>query len=132
MVKDISITEKVKEKIKNGYYIEVEFMFGDADGYTTKEMGPFSEEEKMELIDAVETIQRCIDEYADTGRGGLDDYDHIKGFDKWFSDEIESPNQAISMVYEPNGCGIQASFDNYSVYYYDNGEKYNCEIIFEN
>ena len=129
-VKDVRITNKIPN-IKEGYYIEVTFMFGDADGYTTNEIGPFSDFEKDEMLDALATIQRCIDEYSDSGRCGYDEYNHIEGFKKWFSDDIDSAKQAIDMVYQPDGMGIQASFDDYTVYYYKNGEKYNCKVIYE-
>ena len=36
------------------------------------------------------------------------------------------------MVYEPNGYGDQAGFDYFEVFYYDNGEKYECLPLWVN
>lgn len=129
-VNEIVIKNKINEPIKDGFYIEVTFMFGDADGYQTEEMGPFSKKELPLLYDALETIQRCIDAYPNGRRGG-DTYNHVEGFNKWFNDYEYVPEQAIDMVYEPNGYGDQAGFDYFEVFYYDNGEKYECEVVFE-
>ena len=130
-VKNVIIKNRVNEPVKNGFYIEITFMFGDADGYQTEEMGPFSNEELPLLCDALDTINRCMIAYPN-GRGGGDTYNHVDGFEKWFdTDNEDAPKQAIDMVYTPDGWGDQAEFEYYHVFYYDNGQKYDCEIICE-
>lgn len=43
MIKDVKITQPItKEKIKEGFYVTVKFMYGDADGYHSETYGPFS------------------------------------------------------------------------------------------
>lgn len=133
-VKEVKITNPMEKEIKNGYYITVNFMYGDADGFVDREIGPFTEDEMDLLYDAIETLERCVHAYPN-GRCGDDTYDHIKGFSKWFGfeydDEDEIPEQAIEMEYEPDGWGGQASFEYYTVNYYKNGDPFECEIEWE-
>lgn len=133
---------KLPLEIKNGYYIIVKFMYGDADGYVEREMGPFNEGEMDSLFDAIETIERCINEYP-CGRGGIDTYNYVKGWVKWFGEREDyeeygdksepyiCPPQAIMMERTPDNWGSQATFDDYKVMYYDNNQPYECEITWD-
>lgn len=129
-IKNFKISDKC-EKHEQGYVIVVNWMYGDADGWSTSEIGTFSEEEKDKLFDAIVVCKRMEMAYPN-GRGGYDDYNSVDGFYRWFStDEEESEEKAIDMEYEPyDNC--QASFESFEVFYYnENGEKIKCDFEIE-
>jgi hypothetical protein len=138
---DIKIKGKVKlPEYRNNYMIEIEYMYGDADGDSADQIGPFdatNEAEMEELKDALITCKNMSEAYPH-GRGGYDDYTErvAPGFDKWFNPEDYECETgkvnpfAISMECDPI-CDGHASFKNYDLYYYDEvGTKHNCSVKF--
>jgi hypothetical protein len=138
---EISINDKVRlPEYKDCYMIEVKYMYGDADGYADDKIGTFdasNKEEMEELKDALITCRNMKNAYPH-GRGGCDDYDEdvAPGFDKWFNPEEYEDNTgkenpfAISMECDPFSDG-HASFDDYTLYYYDEvGTKHSCSVKF--
>lgn len=137
----IEIKDKaLKRKYFNAYVVECVAMFGDADGYGKVEVGGFVKGQDERYME--EFLKFCdrMQEAYPHGRGGYDHYNHVEGFDKWFNvdslkeDEYEAlPDKVKELstywLNDPQGDGIQASFDSYKVYYYDAlGVKYNVDV----
>lgn len=136
---EFRIGEKVKTPI-NAYIVRCEAMYGDADGYGELLIGPFKRNQDEEhLQDFIQFCERMKREYP-WGRGGGDDYNHVEGFNKWFcsdnlsEEEYEALPQTVKDVgdywlNDPQSDGSQASFEGYSVFYYDeNGAKFNVSV----
>lgn len=82
--------------------------------------------DEMDLLySAIETVERCLNEYPN-GCGDDDDYNGVEGWEEWFG--FTKHKQSIDMEYCPDGYGMQATFDNYRVLYYDNGKEHECEV----
>lgn len=77
MIKDIKIKEKVEMEVpKRGLYVELEWMYGDADGYKNVIVGPFPDNNKNLFIDFLNTLELMEKAYPH-GKGGCEDYYHI-------------------------------------------------------
>lgn len=139
----IQIGEKLKTPI-NAYVVEIETMYGDADGFGRIAVGGFKKDEEEEYLkDLLETCER-MDEAYPRGRGGYDNYDHVEGFNKWFNidDTTDEEYNAMSQrekelsaywEYNPQCDGGHASFYGYKVFYYDeNGVKYEVSVKLNN
>lgn len=136
----------LEPKYKDCFVFEVEVMYGDADGYGLLEVSGFKkdcEKSKSHMEDLVKSLEGMRSAYPH-GRGGSDDYDHVEGFSKWFGGEIsdefrewyenlEEWEQKFywnDWPYNPDGYGVQASFEEYKIFYYDEtGNKYEVELI---
>ena len=136
----------LEPKHKDCFAFEVEVMYGDADGYGLVEISGFKrdcEKSKAHMESLVETLEAMRAAYPN-GRGGCDTYNHLKGFQKWFSGEIpddfeeeyESLLEWEQKFYwndwprDPSGDGIQSSFEDYSIFYYDEfGSKHEVKVI---
>ncbi len=146
MIKDIKIKEKVEMEVpKRGLYVELEWMYGDADGYKNVIVGPFPDNNKNLFIDFLNTLELMEKAYPH-GKGGCEDYYHISEVRKFFdlySDEsenmrkedyeiIEKLNPKIEYV--PDGGGCAASFIGFRTFWYDGNSlnKYKINIICEN
>lgn len=139
------IKEQVMPKYKDSFVVKIKVMHGDADGYSELEVSGFRgncQKSKLHMEDLIQTLKEMEAEYPH-GRGGFDTYDHLEGFPKWFGGEIldehrdwyEDLEDWEQKMYwsdwplSPDGYGTQASFESYSVYYYDeNGVKYYVEV----
>lgn len=77
MIKDVIIENKKEEpQIEEGFYVDIEFMYGDADGYTNRTVGPFYPNQKEYLIQFLNMLEDCLNAYPN-GRGGEDDYEDV-------------------------------------------------------
>lgn len=137
----IDIKDKaLKDEYINAYVVECEAMYGDADGEGILEVGGFAKgKDEIYLEDFLGFCERMKVAYPH-GRGGYDDYNHIEGFDKWFdadnlADEdyhaLPEKVKFLSTYWlnDPQGDGMQASFEGYKVFYYDEqGIKYNTSV----
>lgn len=136
---NIAIGKKVLVPI-DSYVVEIETMYGDADGYGKIIVGDFKKGEESYLEDLLKTCNRMKDEYP-YGRGGGENYNHVEGFNKWFDidDTTEEEYEAIPerikndlstyWEYDPQGDGTHASYDGHKVFYYDeNGVKYKVSV----
>lgn len=140
------MAKPVDLKYKECFVVEVEAMYGDADGYGEVEVSGFKrdcEKSKEHMEDLIKTLERMLKAYPN-GRGGYDDYDHVEGFLKWFGGEIleefeefyESLEEWEQRLYwndwprDPSGDGMQSSMSSYEVFYYDEfGNKYEVAVI---
>jgi hypothetical protein len=134
---EFKVSKKPKKDTRKGYLLIIETMIGDADGEDTVEVGCFQKNELHLLEEVIEVCDRMIDAYPH-GRGGDDDYNHVKGFNKWFTEDCYDDEDEIKEIehlapfdwsYRPDGNGIQNSIEGYKVIYLDNGKEYKVEII---
>lgn len=139
MITHIEIGKEIKTDIpKEGFYVKLKWMYGDADGYAFKEIGPFPEERKDLYIEFLNVLNAMIAEYAKTGKGGFDAYDHIPGVEKFFCtdeffpDELHLDEDSYNFLYDldlrietvPNGYENEAELLSFTPYYHD-GENIN-------
>lgn len=79
-----NITESIpaKETPKDSYVIQIKVMQGDADGYRTFTMPPFTKDkDEISLQSLLETLKRMESEFSyETG------YKEILGFQQWFGE----------------------------------------------
>ncbi|QDP42919.1 hypothetical protein HWC53_gp170 [Bacillus phage vB_BmeM-Goe8] len=96
----------LEEKHVGTFEVEIEFMYGDADGYEKIKVGGFKkgeDEEKLsELIQLLSTLQFTLNHERSS----------VKGFDKWFGSDSEHQWLTDPFSYEP------ADLEGYKVYYY--------------
>lgn len=147
MIKDIKITKPIaNKKIKEGFYVTVEFMYGDADGYKKETYGPFTQKEKQYLINFLNMLEKCLAAYPN-GRGGFDDYhSKVKELKLWdmngdcdddayekLSQEERDVIERIGFEWEycPDGYGCQASIEDYEVKYYNSLDRVYCKVKLE-
>lgn len=140
------MTKPVESEYKDCFVFEVKVMYGDADGYGKVKISGFKkdcEKSQAHMEDLVKTFEGMKAAYPH-GRGGYDDYDHVEGFSRWFGgeilddfrDEYEKMEKWEQRLYwndwprDPAGDGIQSSFKNYDVFYYDSlGNKHEVKVI---
>lgn len=135
------IGEEVKTSYSLCYVVEIETMYGDADGYGQIVIGGFKPaQDEAHMVDLLDTLDRMGGAYPN-GRGGGDDYNHVEGFERWFSienipkDEYEKLPETIKSLstdweYSPDGYGFQASYEGYDIFFYDiSGKKFKVDMI---
>ena len=104
----------VPTRYTNTYKVQIEFMFGDADGYKTVTM--HINQDNEDLIPLLEFLDRSIARYP-RGRGGYDSYNDIEGFDRFAAEEYEEECMFF-WPYDP-GCDTQASIESFKVTFFD-------------
>ena len=83
----LEIKEKQKSQLHDHFEIEVQFMFGDADGYETlkfafeKSKYDNDLEFQEEVHDFIKSIQSCIDLDNIHGRGGFQSLEEL--YEEW-------------------------------------------------
>ena len=84
----VTIEGKTKKKqIEEGYYVKIEYMYGDADGYAKRTWGPFYKGEEDALLRFVNMLEKTLNAYPH-GRGGCDDYvDKVPELRNWLEYE---------------------------------------------
>lgn len=131
---------KVVEPPKNAFEVEINVYYGDADGFSSFVVGPFTPVvDNWALESLLRTLKAMYEEYAVIGRGGGSEYSysHVPGFDHWFGgdskvgDERSVEFRASALVGHPSwpadpfmeeawgDLHAQATYDNHTVYYYD-------------
>lgn len=141
MFKSLQLGDIISTNKEAGYYIKVNYMYGDADGYTTDEVGPFFKNEEKYVLAFVNMLQKCMDAYPD-GRSGVDEYrDKVAEIDVWTEnlefdtecpihytlngEELKEEDYAIikrigfELEHCPDGWGTEATIISYSVTYFD-------------
>jgi hypothetical protein len=135
----ITIEGKSKKKqIEEGYYVKIEYMHGDADGYAKRTWGPFYKGEEDALLRFINMLEKALDAYPN-GRGGCDDYvskvpelkEWLEGYEESVKKECKDcknnckpckiPEIRIGFEWEttPDGWYSDATIEGYSVKYYD-------------
>ena len=68
-MRKLVIKKNKKAKVKSGFYVEVDFMIGDADGYTSEKYGPFKDERAcMDFLDMLNSIDEEEDFKLSNGK----------------------------------------------------------------
>ena len=144
-MRKFKINEKPKtKKVKDGYYVKIDFMYGDADGSTTRKIGPFMKHEEAALDAFLTMLDKCLKAFPN-GKGGFDQFEEkVEELKIWnfayepdknetlpeIPDEIKSVIERLQFEWplEPGDWGTQADIIEYSVKYYDDGKCYNVDI----
>ena len=135
----IIIKEAIKEKtIEEGFYVYIDFMYGDADGFVTRTYGPFYKNEDKYLLEFLLMLDECLEAYPN-GRGGYDNYeDVVKSLEIWtdcnypdkIDDKFKEVIDRIDFRWEtcPDGYGCQASIEGYEVKFFNSTDKQYHEV----
>lgn len=120
----MKISETLMTQEKSGYYLECNFMIGDADGYEQKNY-------PIEPKNLEKTILFCLmmDKQYPRGRGGCDDYYMEKIHP--LAEEIFETVLNEDWAYEPYDGG-QCSWRKYEIILYKNGLKYKINYELDN
>lgn len=133
---------KIKDQLEsynNEFVIEIETMYGDADGEGIIIVGGFKKDDP-EIVnvmqDVVETLERMKSE-------NVDDYHSIEGFNKFFFNDHLSDEEYESMSMKEKSIAIEwerdptrldgefASLEGYTINYYDKeGRKFRVEATY--
>ena len=106
---------KTDVSIKNTFVLVIEFMHGDADGYSTEE---YHYSTPLQAVGCIEFYERCIEKYPH-GMGGNDGYWDVKGY-KEFGDEVIPMGSAYAEGH--------ANVQNIKMFYYNGvGAKFEVE-----
>lgn len=121
-VTDVGITTAVPTAtIRNKYVVECEFLYADGDNGCTREV-LFPEEAKLNLVEFLNFLNRCITKYQD-GRFGDDGYDMVEGWSQWAYKTINWPSDPAS------DGDYDATLTSVRVFYCDGtGQKYNTAL----
>ena len=121
---------------ERGFYIDMHYMYGDADGDKDTSTGPFPDDKKDLLIEFMNVLNEMV-EMDDT-----DDYCTIANYDRWFDASFHgrnlTPEQTfrknlnLQIEYTPDGWSTVARLTGWDVYYYDGTslDKYQVELSF--
>ena len=149
-MKKFKIKNKITSNNKDGYYVLANFMYGDADGYTDKKIGPFKKDEEIYLSMFLDMLDKCLNAFPN-GRGGFDEYeDKVEELKMWntayeYEDEEDESDyiaftnlsKEIIEVIErigfewpvtPDGWSVQASIKDYKVVYIENNVTYKVDV----
>ena len=145
-----------KANTKDGYYVKIKFMFGDADGYTDKRVGPFKKGEEEYLDMFLTMLDKCLKAFPN-GKGGFDTYEiqgkvnelklwnqdyepydeeEVEEYDK-FLESIEVTEKLQKLINRikfkwpctPDDFNSQAEILEYKVEYCENNTIYKVTII---
>ncbi len=140
---------------ESGFYLELTFMHGDADGYTTEKFGPFLDTEQDALINLIEILEK--QQESQIINNPEDTFDEVPGLYQWFEadcfdseeefvdsygQEMYSKDVAVienldvitkrTKLYwadNPDGYGDKASLDAFSITYFNEfGIEYDVEL----
>lgn len=130
----------IEERYLGCYVVEIKTMYGDADGYGKVIVGGFKKDfDENLMIDLLKTCERMEKAYPN-GRSGYDSYNHIEGFNRWFNiEDLDEDIWESLSEHEQNFTGdwesepgydeCQASYYDYSIFYYDDlGFKYEVNV----
>lgn len=107
---------KVKPKYKNKFVIEVEFMHGDADAYTTED---FICDDEAECKSVMESLKGDIP--MNPAEGGDENL-----YREW---ELKVFKSEDFIPYDTTGYDCPASYEGASAFFYDqNGEKFEVKF----
>lgn len=127
------VIKKQKPSPKCGYYIEVEFMHGDADDYSQSVSGPVQEDGLKEIEDIINLIEQVFtvsNKYEGKVIRG-EDLSRIDPNLRKYIDGYCDDSHKLHVEWPSDHCygGIGAWLDGYRVYYIDSyGKEFEVEI----
>lgn len=115
--------EVVIEVPKSQFKVQVNFMFGDADGSATEEV-LIDDNKRDELERFIKCLIMCNAAFPNGRGGGSEyDYDNVPDYDRYFSedwdDEETEPEIYCEHPNEPDGYGYQSTFRGFSITHFD-------------
>lgn len=125
-----------------GFYVRLDYMYGDADGSNSVIAGPFPEDKKhlyLEFLNLLDTMKS----WYPHGKGGYDGYEDVPGYAEWFGDDDFDPEddgampadlefiRSLGLEVEYWHDGLVASFQGYECYWHDGAtpDKYPVEPV---
>ena len=144
---------------KNCYKIIMDFMIGDADG--DEESVVFVTKDNPNIEEFLKCLEMCSKAFDETGMGGCDTFSDVPGYGKFFGDEdddeeeeddyeesdedeydededvyddaeeIQDRRIRADHPYQPDGMGIECSFEGYSITHFDgDGKEFAVDVTF--
>lgn len=120
-----------------GFYVDMKYMYGDADGYATHTVGPFPREREDLLLEFANVCQGMLELYPN-GKGDWDGYEDVPKYNAYFDEdydrEEEDPDQDVresvgaETEYAPDDSGCVASLQEYRCYYCDGSSPAKYEV----
>ena len=113
---------------EEGFYVTLQYMYCDADGYASHTAGPFPMEKRHLLIELLNVLDQMVKLYADTGKGGDEGYESVPLYNAWFDENYKGPEDddtefresiGLEIEYVPDGYGSIAKLTDFEVYYHD-------------
>ena len=120
---------------EEGFYIDIEYMYGDADGDAVRTVGPFPIAQKRLLLQLLNVLDQMASLYP-RGKGGYDGYESIPYYDEWFDEDERGDSEDddfrdkidLKTEYVPDGSGCIAKLVNFEVYYRDGRSLNHYEV----
>lgn len=78
---------------RNAYVLYAEGMHGDADGYTTIQLGPFAPGDTSGLETALRVLEAMKELNRSNWNGACENYSQIPGFEEHFGEEWPKDNE---------------------------------------
>ena len=139
MMKFITSEKEAGPSKGEGFYVDIDYMYGDADGYNTVTVGCFKQGEEAYLSEFLIMLNKCLEAYP-YGLSSDEIYeDAVPELSLWLRDrEVDDKHLAecigrigFEMEYEPGDWGGEASIEGYNVRYYNKKDErfYNVEVI---
>ena len=137
-IKDVRIAASATpaEIPKRGFYADLEYMYGDGDGYNNVTVGPFPDDKKHLFIAFLNLLEAMLEyEFED----GWDAYGNLPEYARWFdiSESDGTPDGdfiyslRLDTEYEPDDSGCVARLESYGIYYHDGAslDKYELSVV---
>lgn len=124
MFTDLKINTDLPKVPAQGFYVTLEWMFGDADGDVERTFGPIPHDRRDLVLELANLLEDMVVLYEDSGKGGYDGYEDVNNYNLWFeskkSDDKDQQirnNVGCEIEYTPDGSGCVAELTGYNVTY---------------
>lgn len=113
---------------EQGFYADLKYMYGDANGYNTVTAGPFPMDKKHLYLEFLNILEAMLARFPE-GKGGFDDYEDVPGYMDYFDPEGSDDDAdddayfreslGLEPEYCPDSYGAVATLTQYETYYHD-------------
>lgn len=84
MFTDLKINTDLPKVPAQGFYVTLEWMFGDADGDVERTFGPIPHDRRDLVLELANLLEDMVCLYEDSGKGGYDGYEDVNNYNLWF------------------------------------------------
>lgn len=130
MIKNIRTSNSIK-KIE-GFYVYINFIYGNTDSYCTRSFGPFFEYEKEYLMEFLNMLDKCLAAYPNGRDYYTDKIPEVKIWEGWIDGLSDKKNiiSRISFSWEkcPNELDTDALIKSYCFKFYNKKENLYHEV----